>query len=447
MSVRPFTALVRKDVRVFLSDRRAVILSFIAPLALAAIFASIGGGGGQPRSKIPLLVVDDDQSKLSREMVEGLSADKNLAVTEVNLTDARRKVATGDVGVAVAIPKGFGASAGKGFFLPADDRKPELTFLVDPTHAAESGMVRGLLTQQAMQTVSRDAFSGPGGLVALDDAQKRLDEEGNIPDALRDSLRLMFRDIRRVRDQAAEAEQADDPGDRKSAGDRANSGPGYSFATPFTVREELVAARGQADQGIAAAHAFAGMAVQFILFASVEGGVGLLYERQKGLWRRLRAAPVTRWVLLGSKAVSQALIALLITVVMFAFGVGLFHVRFSGSLAGFVLVSIAYALTASTFGLLIAALGKTPQAARGISVMAVLLMVLLGGAWIPMFLFPDWLQEATLLIPTRWAVDGLEGATWRGLGLAALAPKAAALLGFSALFGGLAAVRFRWEEE
>jgi hypothetical protein len=36
--------------------------------------------------------------------------------------------------------------------------------------------------------------------------------------------------------------------------------------------------------------------------------------------------------------------------------------------------------------------------------------------------------------------------TWRGLGLEAAVTPALVLLGFAALFGSLAFVRFRWEE-
>jgi ABC-2 type transport system permease protein len=44
-------------------------------------------------------------------------------------------------------------------------------------------------------------------------------------------------------------------------------------------------------------------------------------------------------------------------------------------------------------------------------------------------------------------VDGLDAMTWRGLGLAgALAPMAV-LLAFAGLFGVLALMRFRWQEE
>jgi ABC-2 type transport system permease protein len=78
--------------------------------------------------------------------------------------------------------------------------------------------------------------------------------------------------------------------------------------------------------------------------------------------------------------------------------------------------------------------------------LAVLLMVMLGGAWMPTFIFPAWLQRLTVVMPTRWAVDGLDAMTWRGLdGRAAILPTVM-LIGFAVLFGTLALARFRWEE-
>src|SRR6185436_2969094 len=109
-------------------------------------------------------------------------------------------------------------------------------------------------------------------------------------------------------------------------------------------------------------------------------------------------------------------------------------------------VAIACALMAATFGLLIAALGRTPAATRGVTTLAVLMMVMLGGAWVPTFIFPQWLQQATVIVPARWAVDGLDAMTWRGIGLGGAIAPTLALLGFAVLFGAVAASRFRWEE-
>jgi ABC-2 type transport system permease protein len=103
-------------------------------------------------------------------------------------------------------------------------------------------------------------------------------------------------------------------------------------------------------------------------------------------------------------------------------------------------------MMAASFGLLVAALGNTPATARGITTLAVLMMVMLGGAWVPTFVFPAWLQQATMVVPVRWAVDGLDAMTWRGIGLRGAVAPTLVLLGFAALFGTIAAARFRWEE-
>src|SRR5205085_10821957 len=123
-----------------------------------------------------------------------------------------------------------------------------------------------------------------------------------------------------------------------------------------------------------------------------------------------------------------------------------FKVRIEGSVAGFVAISIACALMASTFGVLVAALGNTPATARGITTLAVLMMVMLGGAWVPTFIFPAWLQQFTLVVPVRWAVDGLDAMTWRGIGISGATMPIVILIGFAAAFWTVAATRFRWTE-
>jgi ABC-2 type transport system permease protein len=133
-------------------------------------------------------------------------------------------------------------------------------------------------------------------------------------------------------------------------------------------------------------------------------------------------------------------------VVLYAVGFAVFDVRIDGSVPGFALVVAAYSLLTASFGLLIAAIGRTPEATRGLAILATLLMVMLGGAWVPAFVFPPWLQQVSMLVPTHWAVDGLEAVTWRGQGFSAALLPTAAMLGFTAVFSALALWRFEWEE-
>jgi ABC-2 type transport system permease protein len=113
---------------------------------------------------------------------------------------------------------------------------------------------------------------------------------------------------------------------------------------------------------------------------------------------------------------------------------------------GFIGVAIAFSLLTASFGLLIAALGRTPEATRGLAIFATLVLVMLGGAWVPTFIFPPWLQTLSLFVPTRWAVDGLDAMTWRGLGIDAAIAPIGVMLAFSAVFAALAGWRFDWEE-
>jgi ABC-2 type transport system permease protein len=212
---------------------------------------------------------------------------------------------------------------------------------------------------------------------------------------------------------------------------------------PFSTRDQPLSSGHEYNYF---GHAFAGMGVQFILFFGIDVGIGVLLARQLGIWNRLQAAPVSLNTILLARLLSCALIAFGLLCGIFAaaiFGLG---VRISGSVAGFVGIGACFALMTASFGLFIAAFGKTPEAARGIAIFATLIMVVLGGAWMPAFLFPAWMQQFTLIMPTRWAVDGFDAMLWRGLGIEIALRAMAVLLGFAAAFGALAFWRFRRTE-
>ncbi|HYV97371.1 MAG TPA: ABC transporter permease [Gemmatimonadaceae bacterium] len=429
MAMHAVRALLGKDLRLFFSDRRAVITAFAMPIAIASFFGLIfrgqSGANGATVSRIGVLMVDLDTSVISRAIVAGVSKDPNLNATVTSLDTARARVRRGAVPVAVVIPAQFGDQAGRAFFRNTD--KPVLQMLFDPSHATERAMVSGIMTQHVMESVSREMFGGTRGRTLIDETLGQLDSSGLSP-GRRALLRNMLASVRQFN------------ADTDSAG--ANGG---GITMPYTVRDEAVTA-GTLRGYNPFAHAFAGMGIQFLLMTAITLGIDVLMERQRGIWKRLRAAPLTRATLLGAKVLSGAVIGTMVLVVSFAFAILVWGVRISGSLAGFAGVLVACALMASAFGLLIAALGKTPSAARGVSIFATLIMVMLGGAWVPTFIFPAWLQQVTLVIPTRWAIDGFDAMTWRGLGFdAALAPIGI-LLAFTAGFLALALSRFRWEE-
>lgn len=401
--VTAFTALVRKDLVLYFSNRRSLVMSIIAPIVIAAFFGSLFGSGGRT-SPIPVAVVDLDHSAFSAKLVAALHAEKSLEVNDMDGTAAQAAVRAGDARAALTIPAGFGAAAPAA--MVTGGAKPVIDVNYDPSQGVVLEMVRGLLSKHVMDVLG-DTLMGGG------DAAPNSSATGATPIAA-------------------------------SASAVAAAAPSHGFSLPFDTHLTEATADRHPYNGYA--HSFAGMGVQFILFMGVEVGIGLLLTRRLGLWKRLRAAPLSRGLLLGATITSGALTALALLFIIFAAAIAFFGVRIEGSIIGFIGIGIAFAILTASFGLLIAALGKTPEATRGLAIFATIVMVMLGGAWVPSFIFPQWLQTATLAVPTRWAVDGLDAMTWRGLGLQAALPAIGALLAFSLVFAAIAVWRFDWEE-
>ena len=424
-----FIALVRKDLVLYFSNRRSVVMSIAAPILIAAFFGSLFGGSDTKPANIPVAITDLDRSELSAKIVAALRADSALTVSEASEDDAVAQVKAGKLRAAVTLPVGFGANAARALFGGAD--KPEIVLSYDPSQSMVLPLVRGLLAQHVMENVSQSVISGASPL--MKDLRAQVTQNNQLSAERRDDLITLFNSVARVQPRAT-------PGAASAA---ASNGP--TFSVPFSTREVEANSKPETKYN-SYSHSFAGMGVQFILLMGVDVAIGLLMRRRQGLWKRLRAAPLSRAKLLGSRMASCALIAIIVFAVIYAVAMAFFKVRIDGSVIGFLAVLVAFALLTASFGLLIAALGKTPEATRGLAILATLLLVMLGGAWVPSFIFPAWLQTASLFVPTRWAIDGLDAMTWRGLPLDAALLPVAVMLAFTAVFAAIAIARFEWEE-
>jgi ABC-2 type transport system permease protein len=437
MMMTALKALIRKDIVLFLRNRRALLMTLVMPLVLGAFFGSLfGGSGNSEKGKIAIAVVSQDSSEVAGKVVAGLKADSSLDVKDLPLDQAKEQVLKGKLSAAVVIPAGFGDAAGGALF--SGRNKPSLPIYYDPSQTAVLGMVKGLLTQQVMQNVSAEMFGGSGGqkfvTKSIDDLEKLSDSDPSKKD-----LRELLQSVKKYQQNTGFGSSP--AGDAAATGGNSKGrGEGRGLSMPFSTQDEALTSGPVKYNGYA--HAFAGMAVQFILFFGIDIGIGILLAQRMGMWNRLLAAPISLRTILGARVLSAALIAMGLMAFIFLAARLMFNVQVAGSFLGFAGVVIAFSLVTASFGLLIAAFGKTPEAARSLAVFATLIMVMLGGAWVPSFIFPQWLQTVTLVVPTRWAVDGLDAMTWRGLGLEAALPAVGVQLAFAALFATLAMWRF-----
>lgn len=381
-------ALIRNDLRLYLTDRRALVIGVVVPILIAAFFGYVfGGNGGEASGKIPVALVDEDQSAVSRAITADLASEAVLDVRILDRHAAEERVRSGKVQVAAFIPKNFGAASTQALF--SGLAKPRLELLVDPTQSISGRVLESVFAQQGMREIAKHAFGGGSGQT--------------LP------------------------------------------GLQYGLSLPYAVATtKVTSARNAPYNGYA--HSFAGMTTQFILLAGIDAGIVLLLARERGVWQRLRSAPLSKAEFLLARTLATMLISLFQFLLIYTAAIAVFGVRISGSAFGFAAIALALCLLNAAFGLMLASLGRSAAATRGMAVMATLLLVMVGGAWVPSFVFPQWLQRVSLAAPTRWAVDGLDAVSWRGLGLgAALAPLL--VLGTTAIVCLAVAIwQFRWEE-
>jgi ABC-2 type transport system permease protein len=427
-------AIVRLDLALFLRDRKALILLYVVPVIMAAFFGQLTGGRGgkAERSAIPLAIVDQDNSPASQGIVSAFRDDSTFQLAETTEATAREWVTSGKYVAGVILPAGFGTNLLKGFFRTKD--RPELNLIFDPSHETERMIVEGMLIPKIVSGVGGSLMNAKTGRELITRGRTNLLQAKEIPE---EQKRLLL-------DSLANLEESLDTR-ANATSTNASSGP-LKLALPYEVRSQpLTRSKGAGYNGFS--HSFSGMSLQFVLMVMIDLAIGLLTERQSGTFRRLRAAPLSRGTLLLGKATSYSLIALSTFLFSFAVAFAAFGVRIEGSWIGFAAVLGSTCLFSAAMALALSSVGKTPRATRSLAIPIILILLMLGGAWIPPFIFPPWIQTLSRMIPTGWAMNGFDAMTWRGLNASAVLIPVTSLIGTTAILAWIAWKRFRWDGE
>jgi ABC-2 type transport system permease protein len=91
----------------------------------------------------------------------------------------------------------------------------------------------------------------------------------------------------------------------------------------------------------------------------------------------------------------------------------------------------------------IAAVCKTPESARGLSTLTILLMSAIGGAWFPVSFMPEFIQKFSKLTLVYWSMEGFSEVLWSHYTLVELLPTLGYLVAITALVMGFSVWRFR----
>ncbi len=169
----------------------------------------------------------------------------------------------------------------------------------------------------------------------------------------------------------------------------------------------------------------------------------IVSERERGVWRRYRLAPMPTagFVLTTVAARYVILISAGLLQMAIAGAVGMPAPRHPVDLwLAFTFVAFAFI----GLGLVLAMLADNVPAVQALGQSIFLPMLIIGGVAVPLTSLPDWAQRASSFLPGRYAVEALQAtATGNGVALNDFSLIALAVIGAA---GCLAATRlFRWD--
>lgn len=195
-----------------------------------------------------------------------------------------------------------------------------------------------------------------------------------------------------------------------------------------------------------AEHAVPGMAVGFAAFSVGFSGFAFFREHGWGTWERLRATPASTIDILVGKVTPAIMVTFVQMGTLFVLGGPLLGFRLRGSVFALVLVAVVLAICLNAFGVAVTALVRTQQQLNAVGSAGGMVLGLVGGAFVPVTAMPGWAQAIAPVTPTYWAMRGFRSVVLEGAGPLAVLVPVAVMLAFVALFGLVAALRFRFEE-
>ena len=382
--MRAALLIAGRDLNARLRDRTALLVAFVAPLALAAILSTALGG---TRSfSATFAVADLDGGPVAAAFTEQAlgSAGLRSVVTVLTVPDEdalRAAVDEGRAGAGFVIPPGFSTAAVNG-------RNTHLTVVRHPDAQFAGDFAEAVAT----------AFTGR--LEAQTQAVAAAIENGT--------------DLRRL------------PQIIAAAGEQ-----------PAALELETVDFA--ASRANAASYFGPSMAVFFIFFVAGLGPASLLRERRQRTLARLHAAPIRPVSVLLGKALSVLVLAVASFGVMWAVTTLAFGATWGDPL-GVAALSAVVVLAATGVTALIASLARTDQQVDGWTSIVVFTFALLGGNFSNIADLPAALQRVSQFTPNGWAMRGYVDLA-AGLGLNDILPSIGAVGAFAAVTLLLAGLR------
>jgi ABC-2 type transport system permease protein len=418
-----------KDLRLLFRDKAGFFFTIFFPLIVAVMFGSIFGGGGDSRSAMSILVVDEDQTDGSRLFVTALDSASEVHIQQASREEATELVRRGKKTAYVVLKSGFGEASERIFW----GEPPTVELGVDPARQAEAAMLQGILMKYGAERMQRFFSDAGAQRTHLQRARASLSDSASIPLDVRTNLHQLFGAWENL------------IGASDSAGGAQSAEHGIQGFEPIRIEQSDVAVTWEGPRN-SYEITFPQGVIWGLIGIAAAFGLSIVTERTRGTLVRLQMAPIRRSYIMAGKAMASFSTTLAVSVGLFLFGMLVFRIH-PGSFLLLILAVVSSCLAFVGIMMLLSVLGKTEQATAGISWAVLLIMAMLGGGMVPLFFMPSWMKAIGHFSPVKWSILAMEGALWRQFTFSEMLAPCLILLGVGAVCFTIGVRAFRWSQE
>lgn len=398
--MKKILAIAWKDTIIRFTSMWELLFFIILPVIFTFLLAG-GAPSGAEDPRISLLVVDEANTTISRQIVDELESSTAIRPEVVTREEAQSQFDDRRADAVFFIPAGMDIEE-----LQSGSAEAEL--LQQPNNINATVAERAILT--ALRRVSSSVSSAQHA-VAQREAKQPFASEAERQAFFESSLEM------------AQSIQRDAP-------------------ERVTAVEALTEDKVDYDPR---ANSSAGQLITWVFIPLFGISASFAYERQQGTLRRLLTTPASKATFLLGTIAGQVTMALVQMLLLVGFGILVMKLNWGREPLALFMILFASALAAAAFGTTMGTFIKTEGQASGLSIMFGMVFAMMGGCWYPLELFPPAVQNAVKVLPTTWAMQGMLDLGLRGGGLQDVLPETAVLLGFAVIFFSLGAWRFRYE--
>jgi ABC-type multidrug transport system permease subunit len=366
-----------KDLRWRFADPTALILAVCIPVLIGGLMSLVMGGSDGPIPRASLLVVDQDESLLSRFIDAAGSGGQGgdfLDVERVDLQEGQERMNRGEASAMLIIPEGFGKAM-------LEEKPTTLRLVKNPSQTILPNMVEeGLLMLVEGSFYVHRIFGEPIKAIAAGP------EEGNN----------FFADLR----MAALIVQINQ---------RMRALEDILFPPVLELETEIVRPAGESErpQGSFGALFLPGILLMALMFLSAGMSEDLWHEKEKGTLRRMVSTPQAMSAFLGGKLLAGCVLMTGIGLAGLLVGV----LSYGMSWSAIPLATLWLGFSGGTllcYFLLIQTLASSQRGGSILTSMLLFPLMMIGGAFFPFEIMPQWMQDIGAVTPTGLSIIQLK---------------------------------------